>query len=57
MISPLGVMNTGLEVGIYNKVSDRERLLRDYDTSLCSDMHREEESLEGLYVDLKSDRL
>ena len=57
MISPLGVMNTGLEVGIYNKVSDRERLLRDYDTSLCSDTHREEESLEGLYVNLKSDRL
>lgn len=56
MISPLGVMNTGLEVGIYNKVSDRERLLRDYDTSLCSDTHREEEFLEGLYVNLKSDR-
>ena len=30
---------------------------RDYDTSLCSDTHREEEFLEGLYVNLKTDRL
>ena len=40
-----------------DKAGDSERLLRDYDTSLCSDMHREEEFLEGLYVNLKSERL
>lgn len=38
------------------KADDSERLLRGSDTILCSDMHRIVEFLEGLHVNLKSDR-
>lgn len=38
------------------KAADSERLLRDKDTILYSDMHRIVEPLKGLSVNLKSDR-
>lgn len=39
----------------YNKT--RELMLKGNDTPLCSGTHRGEEFLEGLYMNLKTDRL